>query len=144
MMADRWATLLSPAIANAKRRVVSIQSGELSFVIPTYRLREVGKTIEEYDQHFWQHGHSVRLMVFDDSAPDTQEKYYRCLENTQTYQSVYYVGPREKDQFLNYLLQQLRDQKLEALVRNMFRSQLRRQSQCHLDVHAGRAYGQLR
>src|SRR5208283_4583349 len=96
-------------------------SSELSFVIPTYRLREVGKTIEEYDQHFWQHGHSVRLMVFDDSAPDTQEKYYKCLETTRTHQRVYYVGPREKDRFLNYLLEQLHDQKLGALVRNMFR-----------------------
>jgi len=96
-------------------------SDELSFVIPTYRLREVGKTIEEYDQHFWQHGHSVRLMVFDDSAPDTQDEYYKYLENTRTHQSVYYVGPREKDQFLNYLVDQLHDQRLEALVKNLFR-----------------------
>jgi len=96
-------------------------SDELSFVIPTYRLREVGKTIEAYDQHFWQHGHSVRLMVFDDSAPDTQDEYYKYLENTRTHQSVYYVGPREKDQFLNYLVDQLHDQRLEALVKNLFR-----------------------
>jgi len=60
-------------------------SDELSFVVPTYRLREVGKTVEEYDQHFWKHGHSVRLMVFDDSGPSTQEKYYPYLETTRTY-----------------------------------------------------------
>ena len=96
-------------------------SDELSFVIPTYRLRDVGKTVEEYDQHFWQHGHSVRLMVFDDSAPAAQEKYYPFLGNTRTHQSVYYVGPREKDQLLNDLVDQLRDRRLETLVRNLFR-----------------------
>ena len=94
---------------------------ELSFVIPTYRLREVGKTVEEYDQHFWQHGHSVRLMVFDDSESSTQEKYYPYLENTRTHQGIYYVGPREKDQFLNYLVDQLHDRRLEARVRTLFR-----------------------
>jgi hypothetical protein len=40
------------------------QDKELSFVIPTYRLREVGATLEEYDEHVWRNGHSVRLMVF--------------------------------------------------------------------------------
>jgi hypothetical protein len=27
---------------------------ELSFVIPTYRLRDVSDTVEQYDQHFWK------------------------------------------------------------------------------------------
>jgi hypothetical protein len=39
---------------------------DLVFVIPTYRLRDVGETVEQYDQHFWRNGHSVRIMVFDD------------------------------------------------------------------------------
>ena len=41
-------------------------SKELSFVIPTYRLRDVGETVEQYDEHFWRNGHSVRMIVFDD------------------------------------------------------------------------------
>jgi hypothetical protein len=41
---------------------------ELYFVIPTYRLREVGETVEQYDEHFWRNGQSVRMIVFDDSG----------------------------------------------------------------------------
>ena len=97
------------------------QDKELSFVIPTYRLREVGATVEEYDEHFWRNGHSVRTIVFDDSSPVNQQKYYSLLEKTRTHQPVYYVGPREKEQFVAYLNSRLRDRRLETLVRNLFR-----------------------
>jgi hypothetical protein len=43
-----------------------------SFVIPTYRLRDVNETVECYDQHFWKNGHSVRIVVFDDSISANQ------------------------------------------------------------------------
>ena len=46
-----------------------MQEPDLFFVIPTYRLREVGETVEQYDEHFWRNGHSVRMIVFDDSSP---------------------------------------------------------------------------
>ena len=75
---------------------------ELSFVVPTHRLREVGETIEQYDEHFWRNGHSVRMVVFDDSTPTNQQKYYPLLEQTHTHQELHYVGPREKEQFLAY------------------------------------------
>jgi hypothetical protein len=94
---------------------------ELTFVIPTYRLRDVGETVEQYDQHFWRNGHAVRIVVFDDSSPANQEKYFPLLEQTRTHNDVYYVGPREKDQFLNYLNGRLHDARLEGLVRNLFR-----------------------
>jgi len=94
---------------------------DLFFVIPTYRLREVGETVEHYDEHFWRNGHSVRMIVFDDSSPANQEKYYPLLEQTQTHHDLFYVGPREKEQFLAYLNQRLRDKRLEALVKNLFR-----------------------
>lgn len=97
------------------------QDKELSFVIPTHRLREVGSTIEIYDEHFWRNGHSARLMVFDDSTPVNQQKYYPKLEQTRTHQPIYYVGPAEKEEFLAYLNQRLRDRRLETLVRNLFR-----------------------
>jgi hypothetical protein len=97
------------------------QDHQLSFVVPTYRLREVGAALEEYDEHFWRNGHSVRLMVFDDSSPVNQQKYFPLLEQTSTHQPVYYVGPREKEQFLAYLNGRLRDRRLETLVRNLFR-----------------------
>jgi hypothetical protein len=60
-------------------------------------------------------------MVFDDSSPANQEKYYPLLERTRTHNPVFYVGPREKEQFLVYLKERLRDARLEGLVRNLFR-----------------------
>lgn len=94
---------------------------ELSFVIPTYRLRDVGETIEEYDQHFWRNGHSVPIIVFDDSSPANQEKYFALLEQTRTHNELYYVGPHEKEQFLAYINGRLRDARLDGLVKNLFR-----------------------
>jgi hypothetical protein len=96
-------------------------SPDLCFVIPTYRLRDVGETVEQYDQHFWKNGHSVRIIVFDDSSPANQDKYFPLLEQTRTHSELCYVGPAEKEQFLAYLNTRLRDPRLEGLVRNLFR-----------------------
>src|SRR5580692_5537219 len=96
-------------------------ANDLFFVIPTYRLRDVGETVEHYDEHFWRNGHTVRMIVFDDSSPANQEKYYPLLEQTRTRNDVYYVGPREKEQFLAYLHGRLRDKRLDSLVKNLFR-----------------------
>src|SRR5208282_1266209 len=43
------------------------------------------------------------------------------LEQTNTVNDLFYVGPREKEQFFSFLNKKLRDSKLEALVRNLFR-----------------------
>ena len=94
---------------------------ELYFVIPTYRLRDVGETVERYDEHFRRNGRSVRMIVFDDSSPAAREKYYPLLEQTKTHNELYYVGPREKEQFIGHLNQRLRDKKLASLVKNLFR-----------------------
>jgi hypothetical protein len=98
-----------------------MQEKELTFVIPTYRLREVGETVEQYDEHFWRNGHSVPIVVFDDSSPANQEKYFPLLERTATHNPLYYVGPREKEQFIAYLNQRLPDKRLQDLVRSLFR-----------------------
>ena len=98
-----------------------MQEIDLFFVIPTYRLREVGETVEQYDEHFWRNGYSVRMIVFDDSSPANYEKYYALLEQTRTHNDLYYVGPQEKDQFLAYINHRLRDKRLEGLVKNLFR-----------------------
>ena len=47
--------------------------------------------------------------------------YYSQLGRTRTANPLYYVGPREKERFIQILLQRLREPKLEALVRNLFR-----------------------
>ncbi len=93
----------------------------LSFVIPTYRLREVGETVAHYDEHFWRNGHSVSIVVFDDSSPANHDKYYSLLENTETHNELYYVGPAEKEQFIGYLNQRLPDKRLQGLVKALFR-----------------------
>jgi hypothetical protein len=91
------------------------------FSIPTYRLRDVPETIERYDENFWRNGHEVALFVFDDSSLGNHDKYYSQLGKTRTANPLYYVGPREKERFIQILLQRLREPKLEALVRNLFR-----------------------
>jgi hypothetical protein len=98
-----------------------MKPAETVFVVPTYRLRDVADTIEAYDEHFWSNGHSVKMMVFDDSSLANHEKYFSRLEQTNTVNDLYYVGPREKEQFFSFLNKKLRDSKLEALVRNLFR-----------------------
>ncbi len=94
---------------------------DLYFVIPTYRLRDVGETVEQYDEHFWRNGHSPTIMVFDDCSPSAQEKYYPSLEQTRTHNELFYVGPKEKEQFIGYLSRRLRDKRLDGLVKNLFR-----------------------
>ena len=92
-----------------------MKTTETVFVIPTYRLRDVAETIELYDEHFWSNGHSVKMIVFDDSSLANYEKYFSRLEQTKTINELNYVGPREKEQFLSFLNKKLRDRKLEAL-----------------------------
>ncbi|WP_422924427.1 hypothetical protein [Singulisphaera sp. PoT] len=94
---------------------------DLLFAIPTYRLRDVGETVTEYDEHFWRNGHTPDIIIFDDSSPAAQEKYFPLLEQTKTHSELFYVGPSEKEQFLGYLNQRLRDKRLESLVKNLFR-----------------------
>ncbi|HSI14970.1 MAG TPA: hypothetical protein VK961_23155 [Chthoniobacter sp.] len=98
-----------------------MKEGTTIFTVPTYRLRDVAETIEKYDEHFARNGHSVKMMVFDDSSLANHEKYYGLLEQTRTVNDLYYVGPQEKEQFLSFLNRKLRDKKLESLVRNLFR-----------------------
>src|SRR5580693_5756321 len=98
-----------------------MNSNSFTFVIPTYRLRDVAQTIETYDEHFWSNGHSVKMMVFDDSSVANHEKYFPLLEQTKTVNDLYYVGPKEKEQFIQFVCEKLRDRKLESMVRNLFR-----------------------
>jgi hypothetical protein len=107
--------------AQEGKQKISMQDKDVFFVIPTYRLRDVGETVELYDEHFWRNGHTVRMLVFDDSSRANQEKYDPLLEQTRTHNDVYYVGPGEKEQFLAYLNGRLRDTRLEPLVKDLFR-----------------------
>jgi hypothetical protein len=92
-----------------------------TFVIPTYRLRDVGETIERYDDNFWRNGHSTRMIVFDDSSQATHAKYFPLLERTKTHNELYYVGPKEKAEFVRALVHRLGGRKYESVVKNLFR-----------------------
>jgi hypothetical protein len=59
--------------------------------------------------------------VFDDSSPAIQQKYFSTLEKTETHNELYYVGPKEKEEFSGYINARLRDKRLEGLVKNLFR-----------------------
>jgi hypothetical protein len=98
-----------------------MNSAQTHFAIPTYRLRDVAATIEAYDDNFWRNGHAARMLVFDDSSLAAHQKYYSLLEQTRTANELFYVGPREKEEFIGFLNRKLRDKKLESLVRNLFR-----------------------
>ncbi|WP_395396657.1 hypothetical protein WBP07_28705 [Novosphingobium sp. BL-8A] len=93
----------------------------LNFVIPTYRLRDVGDTVEAYDENFRRSGQTAPIIVFDDSSLANHDKYYGALERVRTHNDVFYVGPAEKEQFVSYICKRLRDKKLDVLVRNLFR-----------------------
>jgi L-arabinose isomerase len=60
----------------------SIKVSEPYFVIPTHPLRDVRATIHEYDEHIHRNGHSVQMIVFDDSTHANVEKYLPQLEQT--------------------------------------------------------------
>src|SRR5260370_16690915 len=94
---------------------------ETVFAVATYRVRDVSETMEGYGEYFWTNGHSVKMIVFDDSSFANHEKYFPKLEKNKTVNDLYYVGPREKEQFLKFLNKKLRDRKLESLVRTLFR-----------------------
>jgi hypothetical protein len=83
------------------------------FVIPTYRLRDVAATVEAYDDHLRRNGHSLDMVVFDESGIANQQKYYPLLEQTGTHNPLYYVGPQQKEEFWHDLVGRLRDRKLE-------------------------------
>jgi len=91
------------------------------FAVPTHRLRDVSETIHEYDEHFWRNGHSPQMIVFDDSTPTNVEKYFTFLSQMKTRCELFYVGPREKEEFIAYVNSRLRNSRLEPLVKNLFR-----------------------
>jgi len=77
---------------------------ERYFVIPTHRLRDVGDTIHEYDEHFWRNGHSPQIIIFDDSTPANEEKYLPLVEqNAYSIGAVLRWSPRKKEEFISYL-----------------------------------------
>ena len=102
-------------------KVADVTESDLHFVIPTYRLRDVGETVEAYDANFERSGQTAPIFVFDDSSVANHDKYFASLEATRTRNELWYVGPAEKEQFVSYICRRLRDRKLDVLVRNLFR-----------------------
>jgi hypothetical protein len=95
--------------------------GEPHFVIPTCRLRDVGEAVAAYDKHFAEHGHSVRMMVFDDSSPLLYQKYFSRLSALKTRNELFYVGPAEKAALRAELEARLGDVSFTPYVAELFR-----------------------
>jgi hypothetical protein len=91
------------------------------FAIPTYRLREVGETVARYDENLRRNGHSVPIVVFDDSTASARDRYMSLLEQTRTANELYYVGPGEKARFMATILRRIDDRRLESIVKHLFR-----------------------
>ncbi len=91
------------------------------FAIPTCRLRDVGETVSHYDQHFYNHGHLVKMVIFDDSGPALHEKYFPNFSRIKTANELYYVGPQQKDEFKGMLHKRLGDARFEPLIADLFR-----------------------
>ena len=106
---------------SGERSQTPMHDPETYFVIPTHRLRDVSETIHEYDEHFWRNGHSPQMIVFDDSTPTNVEKYFSYLDEMKTRSDLFYVGPRQKEEFITYVNSRLRNSRLEPLVKNLFR-----------------------
>lgn len=114
MISDAWRIILL-------NQGIPVNDTDFRFVIPTYRLRDVGEAVEAYDEDFRRNGQTAPIIVFDDSSVANHDKYYASLEATRTHDELHYVGPAEKEQFVSYICRRLRDRKLDVLVRNLFR-----------------------
>ena len=123
---------------------VLMKTAENVFVVPTYRLRDVGATIEAYDEHFWSNGHSVKMMVFDDSSLANHEKYFSRLEHTKTVNDLYYVGPHEKEQFLSFLEQEASGPEARGVGPKYFPAKLRWKPKLCFDIHPRCVHDQRR
>ena len=76
------------------------------FTIPTYRPKEVAKTVERYSDNFRGFGYSIPIMVFDDGkGEESRKKALKSLEEAEIDYSgeVWYVGELEKRRFLSML-----------------------------------------
>lgn len=95
--------------------------GEPLFAIPTCRLRDVGEAVEAYDRNFAHYGHSLRLVVFDDSSARLHERYFSRLSSIKTRNELSYVGPAEKAALKELLSDKLGDDARAAIVGELFR-----------------------
>lgn len=93
----------------------------LYFVIPTYRLKDVGETVRMYDDNFRRNGHDVTIIVSDDSSLGAHQKYFPDFAKLKTHSPLMYVGPMEKEKLIASIASRLRDKALESVVRQLFR-----------------------
>lgn len=87
---------------------------DLYFVIPTCRIEHVATTIRKFADNFERHGHSIPMVVFDDSE---RSDYAEFL--TGSAPDLYYVGREEKVKFIDQLTT-INDTERNALIRKIF------------------------
>jgi hypothetical protein len=81
----------------------------------------VGEAVAAYDEHFARYGHTLRLMVFDDSSAGLHDRYFSRLASIKTKNELSYVGPAEKAALKTLLAEKLGSEALAVLVGELFR-----------------------
>ncbi len=107
------------------------------FAVPTYRLRDVAETVETYDEHFWSNGHSVKMMVFDDSSLANHQKVLFAARANENGQRPLLRGPTRKGAIHRLPQSQTARQEVRIPRAQFVSSELRREPQFHADVYAG-------
>ena len=73
---------------------MSAKDPALKFVMPTYGMRDVADCVDAYEQHFWQNGHDVRIVVCDRRHGGKSRQVLRADRTQSDIQPVYYVFDR--------------------------------------------------
>jgi len=97
---------------------------QITFVIPTYRLKEVCETVKAYDADaaFASFGEKTPIMVFDDSTFSQHGEHFHLLKKTETACPLLYVGPEEKTRFVEMLSGELGDDaNVRLVLQSIFR-----------------------
>ncbi|MBU5688755.1 MAG: hypothetical protein KQA41_00805 [Candidatus Aenigmarchaeota archaeon] len=92
----------------------------MNIVIPTYRLPHVKSTVENWITYMRLYSQEIPIYIFGDEK-DSKERDFLNEINSNGY-PIFYVGNREKDEFLSLLGKRLKKADLSFLNRDDLRS----------------------
>jgi hypothetical protein len=94
-----------------------------ALTIPTCRAKKISLTVSKYGENFSKYGHDVPIMIFDDSSEEysaISESRLKGITKDLPEQSIIYVGPRQKKEFLENLEGKLGSEN-EQVIKRIFR-----------------------
>ena len=101
---------------------MAVIDSDICLAIPTYRSRDIAKTVSVYAQNFAHFGHQVPIVVFDDSSTQdarVSEGSLRVVAKSFPGQRIFYVGPHEKRGAMDKLERRFSD--ANGVVSRLFR-----------------------